>query len=58
VRRSEREAEYRAILAMEPGLTRAGLARRVGVSRAWITRVLGIRTAPGEAHLGGGPSCT
>ena len=39
--RADRAAEYRTMLAAEPGLTRAGLARRVRVSRAWITRVLG-----------------
>ena len=33
MRRSEREAEYRATLAAEPGLKRAGLARRVGGQR-------------------------
>jgi hypothetical protein len=43
VRKSERAAEYRAIMAAEPQLTRAALARRLGVSRAWVTRVLGSR---------------
>jgi hypothetical protein len=39
-RKSERAAQYRAIMTAEPQLTRAALARRLGVSRAWITRVL------------------
>ena len=40
MRREQRVNEYRAMMAAEPGLTRAELARRMGVSRAWIMRVL------------------